>query len=148
MTSDIVKRQRTVPVAKVHELNWQRPVPDRLLNGAYFDRFDEVCGPLCLRYPHSSHRHSLIRATRPHFLFHLSFFLSSMFRVHTSDFWIRLSSRECVLRQAERCLLTASDIKSHLSLQWPRLHCTIMRFTTIFHLLDDRTVYISINFIF
>ncbi|KAF6769154.1 hypothetical protein AHF37_11367 [Paragonimus kellicotti] len=42
MTSDIAKRQRTVPSAKAFEFNWRRPVPDVLQKGAVFDRFDEV----------------------------------------------------------------------------------------------------------
>ncbi|OON20455.1 Phosphatidylinositol-specific phospholipase C, X domain protein [Opisthorchis viverrini] len=41
MTSDIAKRQRTVPSAKAFEFNWRRPVPDVLQNGAFFDRLDE-----------------------------------------------------------------------------------------------------------
>ncbi|KER27985.1 hypothetical protein T265_05106 [Opisthorchis viverrini] len=46
MTSDIAKRQRTVPSAKAFEFNWRRPVPDVLQNGAFFDRLDEETGTL------------------------------------------------------------------------------------------------------
>ncbi|THD22845.1 Phosphoinositide phospholipase C [Fasciola hepatica] len=46
MTSDIAKRQRTVPSAKAFEFNWRRPVPDVLQKGAMFDRFDEETGVL------------------------------------------------------------------------------------------------------
>ncbi len=42
MTSDIVKRQRTVPTLKLQELHWQIAIPERLTNGAIFDRCDEV----------------------------------------------------------------------------------------------------------
>ena len=42
MTSDIAKRQRTVPSSKAFEFNWRQPVSDDLINGAYFDRYDEV----------------------------------------------------------------------------------------------------------
>ncbi|VEL32207.1 unnamed protein product [Protopolystoma xenopodis] len=46
MTSDIAKRQRTVPSAKAYEFVWRRPVPEALQKGAYFDRFDEESGTL------------------------------------------------------------------------------------------------------
>ncbi|CAL8095940.1 unnamed protein product [Calicophoron daubneyi] len=44
MTSDIAKRQRTVPSAKAFEFNWRRAVPDVLQKGAMFDRFDDETG--------------------------------------------------------------------------------------------------------
>ncbi|CAH8510930.1 unnamed protein product [Heterobilharzia americana] len=46
MTSDIAKRQRTVPSAKAFEFIWKRPVPEILQNGEYFDRYDEEAGIL------------------------------------------------------------------------------------------------------
>nr|CAH8841140.1 unnamed protein product [Trichobilharzia regenti] len=46
MTSDIAKRQRTVPSAKAFEFIWKRPVPEILQNGEYFDRYDEEAGVL------------------------------------------------------------------------------------------------------
>lgn len=42
MTSDIAKRQRTVPSAKAFEFIWKRPVPEVLQTGEHFDRYDEV----------------------------------------------------------------------------------------------------------
>lgn len=42
MTSDIAKRQRTVPSAKAFEFVWKRDVPYFLKTGEHFDRFDEV----------------------------------------------------------------------------------------------------------
>lgn len=42
MSSDIAKRQRTVPSTKVYDFVWRRPVPAALQAGAYFDRYDEV----------------------------------------------------------------------------------------------------------
>ncbi|RTG86266.1 uncharacterized protein DC041_0006712 [Schistosoma bovis] len=41
MTSDIAKRQRTVPSAKAFEFIWKRPVPEVLQTGEHFDRYDE-----------------------------------------------------------------------------------------------------------
>ncbi|CAH8615672.1 unnamed protein product [Dicrocoelium dendriticum] len=46
MTSDIARRQRTVPSARAFEFNWRRPVHSVLQNGALFDRFDEETGTL------------------------------------------------------------------------------------------------------
>lgn len=42
MSSDIAKRQRTVPSTKAYDFVWRRPVPAALQEGAYFDRYDEV----------------------------------------------------------------------------------------------------------
>ncbi|CAH8524048.1 unnamed protein product [Schistosoma haematobium] len=46
MTSDIAKRQRTVPSAKAFEFIWKRPVPEVLQTGEHFDRYDEETGIL------------------------------------------------------------------------------------------------------
>lgn len=45
MTSDIVKRQRTVAQTKQAELKWQRNVPPALLNGTVLHMFDDVSPP-------------------------------------------------------------------------------------------------------
>lgn len=97
MTSDIVKRQRTVPVQKVQELNWQRPVPERLINGAYFDRYDEVCrvSPLrpvrCRVAPPALSL--LIINPRQSILLHvLEFYVQCVHSSHAHTLlWIRLS---------------------------------------------------------
>nr|CUU00320.1 hypothetical transcript [Hymenolepis microstoma] len=46
MSSDIAKRQRTVPSTKAYDFVWRRPVPAALQEGAYFDRYDEETGTL------------------------------------------------------------------------------------------------------
>ncbi|KAL3310479.1 1-phosphatidylinositol 4,5-bisphosphate phosphodiesterase beta-4, partial [Cichlidogyrus casuarinus] len=46
MTSDITKRQRTVPSAKAFEFDWRRPVHESLRNGETFDCFEEESGSL------------------------------------------------------------------------------------------------------
>uniref|UniRef100_A0A1I8I6F6 PH_14 domain-containing protein n=1 Tax=Macrostomum lignano TaxID=282301 RepID=A0A1I8I6F6_9PLAT len=46
MTSDIAKRQRTVPSAKAYDFNWRMPVAAHLMKGAVFDRYDEYNGSL------------------------------------------------------------------------------------------------------
>ncbi|VDK34487.1 unnamed protein product [Taenia asiatica] len=42
MSSDIAKRQRTVPSTKAYDFVWRRPVPAALQEGSYFDRYEEL----------------------------------------------------------------------------------------------------------
>lgn len=46
MSSDIAKRQRTVPSTKAYDFVWRRPVPTALREGSYFDRYEEETGAL------------------------------------------------------------------------------------------------------
>ncbi|KAL5111647.1 1-phosphatidylinositol 45-bisphosphate phosphodiesterase beta-4 [Taenia crassiceps] len=46
MSSDIAKRQRTVPSTKAYDFVWRRPVPVELREGSYFDRYEEETGTL------------------------------------------------------------------------------------------------------